>query len=265
MFPLLVDAPESPEQQRCHGQLRAVFGLPFLAEMQTRWRDRFGIKHTAAAGYGMTEVSVASYPGHVMPAGATGKPMDYLDVRILDDQGNEAPPGVPGEIVIRPRIPNAMFMGYWKRPEATAQAFRDLWFHCGDVGKIDEDGYLYFVDRKKDYLRYRGENISSHELEDTFRSHPSVADAAVHAVPSRLSEDDVKATLVMRENANVTEHEICLWAIEHLPSFAVPRYIEFRRELPRNTIGRVLKFELRDEGVTPSTWDREAAGVKVKR
>jgi crotonobetaine/carnitine-CoA ligase len=200
-----------------------------------------------------------------MPPGATGRPIDCLDLRIVDDDGYEVPPGTPGEVVIRPRIPHVMFEGYWRRPEATADAFRGLWFHCGDVGKLDAEGYFYFVDRKKDYLRYRGENISSHELEMTFRTHPDIADAAVHAVPSKLSEDDVKATLIMRDGAAATERDICLWAIDKLPFFAVPRYIEFRAELPRNAVGRVLKFELRAEGVTARTWDREAEGIRVRR
>lgn len=266
MFPLLADAAETPAERRCHGQLRAVFGVPFLAEMQQRWRDRFGVAHTAAAGYGMTEASpVASYPGHPVPPGATGKPIDCLDVRIVDEDGIEVPPGTPGEIVLRPLIPYAIFDGYWNRPEATAEAFRGLWFHCGDMGKIDPDGYLYFVDRKKDYLRRGGENISSHELEMTFRNHPAVEDAAVHAVPSELSEDEVKVTIVLREGMRASEEEVCRWSMDHLPYFAVPRYVEFRTVLPRNAVGRVMKFELRDEGVTAATWDRTAAGIVVQR
>jgi carnitine-CoA ligase len=266
MFPLLVDAPETPAEKRCHGRLRIVFGVPFLDGMQQRWRDRFGVERTAAAGYGMTEVSpVASYPGHPVPSGATGKPIACLDVRIVDDEGIEVPPGTPGEIVLRPRIPHVIFNGYWNRPDATAEAFRDLWFHCGDMGKIDADGYLYFVDRKKDYLRKGGENISSHELEMTFRNHPAIEDAAVHAVLSDLSEDEVKVTIILRAGMAVSEEEICRWSMDHLPYFAVPRYIEYRPMLPRNAVGRVMKYELRAEGVTTATWDRVAAGVAVRR
>lgn len=266
MFPLLVDAPETEAEKRCHGQVRVVFGVPFLNEMQKRWRDRFGVRQTAAAGYGMTEASpVASYPGHSVPDGATGKPIDCLDVRIVDEDGIELPPGTPGEIVLRPLIPYTIFDGYWNRPDATAEAFRGLWFHCGDMGKIDEDGYLYFVDRKKDYLRKGGENISSHELEMTFRNHPAVEDAAVHAVLSDLSEDEVKVTIILREGMSAGAEEICRWSMDHLPYFAVPRYVEFRDALPRNAVGRVMKYELRAEGVTAATWDRVAAGVVVRR
>ena len=266
MFPMIADAPETEAERRCYGQLRCVFGAPFLREMQDRWKERFGVRQTAPAGYGMTECApICSYPGHEVPPAATGKPVPWIEVRIVDDEGIEVPPGVPGEIVIRPKIPYVMFDGYWQRPQATADATHGLWFHCGDIGKIDAEGYFYFVDRKKDYLRYRGENISSYELEMAFRAHPEVADVAIHAVLSAFSEDEVKATVVRHEGASLSEHDLCLWSIERLPYFCVPRFIEFRPELPRNAVGRVLKYELRKEGVTAATWDREAAGIKVKR
>jgi crotonobetaine/carnitine-CoA ligase len=266
MLPLLADAPETVEERRCRGQLRFVFGSPFRSDVQRRWKERFGVQHTASLGYGMTEATpLAMHPGHdvAVPPDAAGRLNPLYDVRIVDEDGNEVSAGVAGEIVVRPRVPHIMFDGYWRRPEATVEVFRGLWFHCGDIGKIDEQGYLYFVDRKKDYLRSRGENISSYELETIFREHPAIAEAAVHAVPSELSEDEVKATLQLREGLSASEIEICLWAIERLPYFAVPRYIEFRSELPRNAVGRVLKFELRAQGVTAQTWDREKANIKV--
>ena len=114
-------------------------------------------------------------------------------------------------------------------------------------------------------MRNRGENVSSFEVEGAFRRHPAVADVAVHAVKSALSEDDIKATIVLREGERTSEEEILRWSIGQLPYFAVPRYIEFRDDLPRNAVNRVLKFELRAEGITPATWDREAAGIKVTR
>ena len=267
MFPLLIEAPETEAEKRCHGQIRSVFGAPFLREMQDRWKARFGIAHAAAAGFGMTECCpIAVHPGYEVPPTATGIPLDYLEVRILAEDHREAAPDEPGEICVRPKIPHVMFSGYWRRPEATAEVLRDMWFHTGDMGKIDAEGNFYFVDRKKDYMRNRGENISSFELEGTFRTHPAVADVAVHSVPSRLvSEDDIKATIVLREELAASEEEICRWSIDQLPYFAVPRYIEFRTELPRNAVGRVLKFELRAQGVTAATWDRETAGIKVSR
>lgn len=267
MFPLLIEAAETEAEKRCYGQIRSVFGAPFLREMQDRWKGRFGIPHAAAAGYGMTECCpIAVHPEREVPPTATGVPLDYLEVRIMAEDSREAAPDEPGEICVRPKIPHVMFSGYWRRPEATAEALRDMWFHTGDIGKIDAEGNLYFVDRKKDYMRNRGENISSFELEGTFRGHPAVADIAIHSVPSKLvSEDEIKATIILREELSATEEELCRWSIEQLPYFAVPRYIEFRKELPRNAVGRVLKFELRAEGVTAATWDREVAGIKVSR
>jgi acyl-CoA synthetase (AMP-forming)/AMP-acid ligase II len=144
-------------------------------------------------------------------------------------------------------------------------AWRNLWFHTGDIGRIDSDGYLFFVDRKADYLRRRGENISSWEVEKVFHSHPDVQDVCVHAVPSDVGEDDVKVTVVLREGASLTEERLCRWAIDQLPYFAVPRYFEFRGALPLSETGRATKNVLRDQGVTPATWDREAAGVTMER
>ncbi|MGB8391711.1 AMP-binding enzyme [Mycobacterium sp.] len=141
-----------------------------------------------------------------------------------------------------------MFEGYWRRPEATLSVLRKLWFHTGDIGRFDADAWFWFVDRKKDYLRRRGENISSYELERTFRKHPDIADVAVHAVPSDLTEDDVKVTAVRRDGAELTEEQLWRGCLDKLPYFAVPRYTEFRTELPRNVTGKVLKHQLRDEG-----------------
>jgi len=158
-----------------------------------------------------------------------------------------------------------MFQGYWNRPDATAAVIRDLWLHTGDIGRFDEEGFFYFVDRKKDYLRRGGENISSFEVESAFRQHDAVAEIAAHSVFSDLGEDDLKITVVVRAGADVTEEDLCRWSIDHVPRFALPRYIEFREALPVTPSGRIQKYKLREEGVTPATWDREKAGVVVSR
>jgi crotonobetaine/carnitine-CoA ligase len=145
------------------------------------------------------------------------------------------------------------------------EASRNWWFHTGDIGRVDDDGYLYFVDRKADYLRRRGENISSYEVESILMGHGGLADVVVHAVPSEMTEDDLKITAVRKEGEDLTEEDLFRWAIDQLPYFALPRYIEFRDELPRSPVGRVLKRELRDEGATPTTWDVEASDVTYER
>ena len=262
---LVANSEDHPDQ--AGHALRLCMAVPMPPDTDQVWRERFGCQ-TFSGLYGLSEASPLSMlpAGEVMKPGATGKPNSHeFTVRVFDDHDNEVPPGEIGEIVCRSNTPNVMFAGYFRRPEETLAAFRNLWFHTGDLGRIDQDGFLYFVDRKKDYLRRRGENISSMELEQTFFHHPAVKDVAVHSVLSEVSEDDVKVTAVLRDGVTVTAWELCTWAVDHLPYFAVPRYIEFREDLPRTPTGRVQKYQLRDEGKTPTTWDREEAGFTFER
>ena len=267
MVPLLANAPDNDAAKRCFGQLKYVGAAPFPPDLQETWKRRFGIKTAGAPGYGLTEATMITLLPFGAPAapGSSGRRNEWFDVRIVDDHEVEVAPGIPGEVIVRPLKPNSMFDGYWGRPADTLKVMKNLWFHTGDIGKFDADGFFYFVDRKKDYLRRRGENISSYELEATFRSHPDIEDVAVHAVPSDMTEDDVKVTAVLKSGSSITAEALCVWSIDRLPYFAVPRYIEFRADLPRNPVGRVLKYELRDQGVTPTTWDREASGIELKK
>jgi carnitine-CoA ligase len=267
MLPLLATAPPTEAERRYHGKLRVVFCAPSPPELVTLWKERFGVQHVVGNAYGLTEAS----PLTILPMGvearpgSSGKRTDDFEVRIVDDEDRELPTGQEGEIVCRPTKPDLMFQGYWRNAEATLSTMRNLWFHTGDIGKFDEDGFFYFVDRKKDYLRRRGENVSSYEVEITFRQHDAIEDVAIHAVPSALTEDDIKLTAVLKEGAQLTAEELCRWSLDHLPYFAVPRYIEFRKDLPRSPVGRVLKYKLREEGVTAKTWDREKSDVVVAR
>ncbi len=265
MAMLLADAPDNEASQRCFGRIHTVRGVPFSDAVKAAWRKRFGARFVGSNDYGMTEVAVITgLPGgEHAPPGSSGRRIPDFDVRIFDDQDREVPPGAPGEIVVRPNKPDIMFQGYWRRPEATVAAMRNQWFHTGDIGRFDDEGFLYFLDRKKDYLKRRGENISSFEMETTFKQHPDIAEVAVHAVPAKIGEDDVKVTAVLKPGASLTEDVLCRWAIERVPYFAVPRYIEFRDALPQNTQGKVLKYQLREEGATPRTWDREKSGIEV--
>jgi carnitine-CoA ligase len=263
---LVANAEEDHPDQAGH-RLRLCVAAPMPPDTDRIWRERFGCA-TYSAGYGLTEASLISAlrADETNKPGAAGKPnTDEFEVRIVDDDDVPVPAGTIGEIVCRPTGPDLMFAGYWNRPEDTLAVMRNLWFHTGDLGRIDEDGFLSFVDRKKDYLRRRGENISSFEMERTVIAHVAIADVAVHAVPSPQGEDEVKVTAVLVEGAVLSEEELCRWTAERVPYFAIPRYIEFRPDLPRNPVGRVLKYELRADGVTPTTWDREAAGVTFER
>jgi crotonobetaine/carnitine-CoA ligase len=264
-----VDRPEMPRSgaPEANTTLRLVGAAPMPVEVDEIIRSRFGVE-TFSGAYGVTEASLVSW----QPPGVRNKPNaagvvndEYFDVRIFDDDDRELPRGTDGEIVIRPKRPQVMFEGYWGRPEATVGTSRNWWYHTGDIGRIDEEGFLYFVDRKADYLRRRGENISSFEVESILMGHGALADVAVHAVFSELTEDDLKITATVKEGASVSEEELFRWCIDELPYFALPRYVEFRAELPRSPVGRVLKRELRDEGVTDATWDSEAAGVTFEK
>jgi carnitine-CoA ligase len=211
--------------------------------------------------YGMTEAFPLAVWGVEDDAepGSAGHTSPLFDVRIFDDDDAEVPEGQPGEIVCRPRARHVMFEGYHRNPAATAGQWRNGWFHTGDFGRIDATGNLFFVDRKKDAMRRRGENISSYEVEQSVQRHPAVAEVAAHAVPSPVGEDDVKICVIAGEP--VTPEELLQHCIERMPSFAVPRYIELVDDLPRNAVGRVLKYVLRERGVTPGTWDREESAL----
>jgi carnitine-CoA ligase len=267
MVPLIAQAPDNEASKRCYGRLKVVGGAPFPLYLQEKWKERFGVTRCGSNAFGLTESSLlTSLPASEEPApNSSGRRNEFYDVRIVDDEDQELAAGTPGEVICRPRQPGVMFDGYWRRPAETQKAMRNLWFHTGDIGKIDEDGFFYFLDRKKDYLRRRGENISSFEMETTFRAHEAIEDVVVHAVPSPVGEDDVKVTAVLKAGMTLTEEDLCTWAIERLPYFAVPRYIEFRAILPRNPVGRVLKYQLRDEGCTDTTWDREKSSLELKK
>jgi crotonobetaine/carnitine-CoA ligase len=267
IFALVANAPENEAEKRCKGQLKMIVGVPITPEVRKIWQTRFGVKTVSSWAYGQTENSrlTMALPTDNPPELCAGRAADEFEVAILDENDCPVPPGTIGQICQRPKFPNVMFEGYWNRPDATNAVWTNMWMHTGDLGKLDEDGWMYFADRAKDYLRSRGENISSFEVEATFIGHHDVVEVAVHAIGAQTGEDEIKATIVMREGSILSQKDLCLWAIDHLPYFAVPRYFEFRAELPKNPTGRVLKYKLRDEGVTADTWDREAAGIQVRR
>jgi carnitine-CoA ligase len=264
---LLANAADHEAAKRCVGQIHTVRGNPFTEEVKAIWRERFGAKQVGGNGYGLTEACVITSlaTGQRAAPGSSGKRLPDFDVRIVDELDRELPANTAGEIVCRPLRPDIMFMGYWRRPEETLKLMRNMWFHTGDIGKFDDEGFFYFVDRKKDYLRRRGENISSFEMESAFAQHPDIAEVAVHAVPSDKGEDDVKVTAILREGATLTAEALFHWSVNAVPYYALPRYIEFRSTLPKNPQGRILKYQLRDEGKTASTWDLEDTAIQVTK
>jgi crotonobetaine/carnitine-CoA ligase len=262
---LLARPPASDDREH---RLRLVLMSPLDLASQQAFTTRFGVPLSPQA-YGQTEcIAVTVTPAEQFgaPSRTVGPPSALFEVAIHDADGHAMRTGASGEIVVRPRRPGVMFDGYWRRPEATLDAFRGLWHHTGDVGFLDADGHLTFLDRGKDAMRRRGENVSSAELEAAVREHPKVADVAAHAVPATMTEDDIKVCLVLAEGATVTPDELFHFFRQALPYFAIPRYVEVLDTLPRErTSSRVRKVELRERGITESTWDLDQLGLIISR
>ena len=262
VIPILAKQPEKPDDS--DNNIRIAFGAGCPQAVMDQVEKRFGM--TCVEGFGMTEIGI---PIHVSPTdrrpGSCGKALDIYEIKLVDDNDAEVPVGEPGEIVFRPKEAFTMMLGYYKMPDKTLETYGNLWFHSGDLAKRDDDGYFYFVDRKKDSLRRRGENISSFEVERAINTHSAVLESAAVAVESELSEDEVKICVVLKPGETVGYEALIEHASERMPYFAVPRYIEFKERLPKTPTERVQKYLLKKEGVTPNTWDREKAGVQVAR
>ncbi|HZV51862.1 MAG TPA: long-chain fatty acid--CoA ligase [Candidatus Dormibacteraeota bacterium] len=199
--------------------------------------DAYGLTETVSGDTFMDREHVISKIGSV------GKPVVHLAVRVVDEEGQEVLPNQLGEVVLRgPKV----FKGYWRDPEATAAAIRDGWFHTGDIGRIDEDGYLYIEDRKKDLIISGGENIASSEVERALYEHPAVVEAAVIGIPDPRWGEVPKAFVVLRSGAEITTQDLIEHCRQRLARFKVPKQVEFIDALPRNPSGKVLKRELRE-------------------
>jgi crotonobetaine/carnitine-CoA ligase len=262
MAPFIYNQPECPEEK--NNPVRACMAAPMPANIYKGFEERFQLK--VIEGYGLTETGMITYnPWDAPVIGSCGKPTPNYEVKIFDEDDNELPPNTLGEIVVRSKAPWTMSLGYYKMPEKTVEAFRNFYFHTGDAGVMDENGYLYFRDRVKDYIRRRGENISSFEVERVFLGHPDVAECAAIAVKSEHAEDEVMVIIVPKEGKTLSYEEMMEWCIPRMPYFAVPRYVLFEDQLPKTPNEKVQKNILRERGITPNTWDREKAGYKVTR
>jgi len=260
----LLAQPEAPSDT--DHRLRLASFIPMDPASQQALSTRLGTPVTSAA-FGQTEANPVSMGriDRVDKPGSAGPASANFEIQIVDDDDQPVAAGTVGEICVRPTQPWTMFTGYWNAPEATLATFRNLWHHTGDYGTLDDDGYLFFVDRKKDALRRRGENISSFQLEAAITKHPSVAQVAVVAEPSPLGEDDVRACLVLAPDASLSPETFFEFCKEHLPYYAIPRYVDVRAALPANAMGRVMKHLLREEGVSSEMWDLEALGLSVAK
>jgi crotonobetaine/carnitine-CoA ligase len=240
--------------------------MPSTQDFIEEFEKRFGIAPFAEV-FGQSECwpVLLGDPRDTRHHGSMGRLTRGLQVKIVDDYDREVPVGESGEIVVRPDEPFRLFSGYWNDDRATIANFRNLWHHTGDRGRVDSEGYFWFADRKKDSLRRRGENVSSIELEEAIVKHPSIVQAAVHAVPSELGEDDVKVCLVMAEGSDLEPAALFEFFRTSMPYYAIPRYVEKLDALPANVNGRIQKFKLRERGITEMTIDFDRLGLVVAR
>jgi crotonobetaine/carnitine-CoA ligase len=247
-----------------------MMAVPIAPEWGAAFEQRFGVPFMQ--GFGMTECNIVAYtrPGDPLVPGCAGYPLaEWFDVAIADPATDALlPAGQTGEIVVRPKVPGSVMAGYFRMPEKTVEAWRNLWFHTGDAGRFDDAGRLHYVDRIKDCIRRRGENISSFEIEQVLNAHPAVAESAVVGikVAGAGGEDEVKAYVVPAAGATVDPVGLLDWCTPRMPYFAVPRFVEVvATELAKTPTGKLQKTSLREAGVTATTWDRDSAGYVVKR
>ncbi len=247
--------------------LRICSAAP-VPSFYVEFEERFGLKMISA--YGLTDFGApASLPldSPIEKKRAVGKARTGWQIRIIDDDDFDMPTGQVGEIALRTDNLWEASLGYYKMPERTLEAYRNGWWHTGDRGYLDDDGYLWFVDRKKDAIRRRGENISAFEVEQIMATHDSVADVAVFPVQSEMSEEEVCAAVVFREGKQSTEAELIEHCRINMAYFMVPRYLRILPELPRTLTQKVEKYKLKEQAdADPSLlWDREKAGIVIRR
>jgi crotonobetaine/carnitine-CoA ligase len=260
MASFLTKQPPSPKDRA--STLRHAVIVPLTAE-GIAFSERFGV--TSHTLFSMTEVSVPiiSEPNPTI-VGSCGRARDGVEVRLVDKDDYEVGDGEIGELVLRTSQPWVINHGYNRDPESTARAWRNGWFHSGDAFR-KQDGAYFFVDRFKDSIRRRGENISSFEVEAEVTGHPAIREAAAVAVPSQHGEDEVLIAVAPIDGQIIDPSELIEYLRPRMAHFMVPRYVRIMKELPKTPTGKVEKYRIRSEGVSLDTWDREAVGIFVKR
>jgi len=231
------------------------------------WPDferRFGLSIIEL--YGMTECGCTTLmnPPDAVRVGSVGRPLGFVEADVVDEQDRPVAVGARGELVVRPTAPHAMFLGYLNQPEKTREAWRNGWFHTGDYVTRDADGYYYFVDRKKDIIRRRGENLAPYDVESVLNRHPAVFESVVVGVPSPLGEEDVKAYVQRRPGATVGAKELFEFCAAELPFFMVPQFLEFVDEIPKTANQKSQRYLLKERR-GGEEYDREKLGVVIRR
>lgn len=258
---------QKPDSDDRKHSLRFCSAAP-VPSFYKEFEERFGLK--MISGYGLTDFGAPASLPLDAPSGkkrAVGKARTGWQIRIVDDDDFDMPTGQVGEIALRTDNLWESSLGYYKMPERTVEAYRNGWWHTGDRGYLDEEGYLWFVDRKKDAIRRRGENISAFEVEQILATHASVADVAVFPVQSEMSEEEVCAAIVFRDGMKATEAELIEHCRVNMAYFMVPRYLQILSELPRTLTQKVEKYKLKERADVDTSvlWDREKAGIVIRR
>jgi crotonobetaine/carnitine-CoA ligase len=253
---------QPPAADDIDNPLAKVLMCPLLPDLDG-FAERFGVG--IATAYGSTEVNAPIFmpPGTPVSDIQVVGPVrtDKFEVAVLDENDNLVAPGVLGEIAVRPKEPWITMLGYWNQPEWTVLMWRNQWLHSGDAGRYDTDGNFYFVDRIKDAIRRRGENISSMEVEGVISQHPAIAECAVFPVASEYSEQEVGAAIALKPGETLKPEDLVTFLEPRMAHFMVPRFVVFEAELPKTPTGKIQKYALRERGVTEDTWDREAANA----
>jgi crotonobetaine/carnitine-CoA ligase len=243
--------------------LRCLTMFPVNAET-VAFANRFGFDYLT--GFNMTEVSAPLCTDlNTTVHGSCGRPRSGVQARVVDDHDVEVPRGTVGELVVRSDTPWTMNAGYNGQPEATAAAWRNGWFHTGDLMRQDEAGEFFFVDRKKDAIRRRGENISSFEVESSVRQHADVDEVVALGMQSEIAEEEVMVVIKPKPGRTLDPRELTDFLVPRMPYFMVPRYVRLVDDIPKTETNKVRKVVFRDQGITPDTWDREKAGIRLRR
>ncbi|MBN9063627.1 MAG: ATP-dependent acyl-CoA ligase [Rhizobiales bacterium 65-9] len=262
MAAILLAQPEKPTDRE--HKLRVALGGGVPARFHDVFRTRFNVP--LLDGYGSTETNFAfASPIPSDHPGSLGYLVHGIEARIVDENDAPVPDGVSGELLLRPTEAHSFASGYYNMPEKTVEAWRNLWFHSGDRVVRESDGHYRFIDRIKDTIRRRGENVSSWEVEQILLAHPAIGACAVYPLPSELGEDEVAVAIQLRPGAALTPEEALRHCEGKLAYFALPRFLTFVEALPLTENGKISKPTLRAAGVRAETWDREKSGYQVKR
>jgi crotonobetaine/carnitine-CoA ligase len=244
-------------------RVRVMITIPDLGRSEAE--ARFGVR-VVGAGYGTSEAApITDTSGGRGPEGSSGRRGPFYEIVLVDEFDQPVEPKAIGEVCVRPTKPFGIFSGYWGDPAATLERWRNGWFHTGDRGRFDADGWFWFEDRVKDYIRHRGENIPSAVVEAALMNVAGVVAAAAVGVPSPFGEEDVLVVVVQERGQPVEPLTLITELTTVLPFYAVPRYVRVVDQLPRSEVGRILKRSLRETGVTPETYDLEKDGYRVGR